>query len=284
MAIFTNQATLTYNDVVRSSNVATGELLEVLSATKRAVRDEYGDGDRITYVVSILNSGTTAITGLTLNDDLGAYAFGVETLYPLSYSDDSLLYYVNGVPQAAPTVTAGPPLTVSGISVPALGNATIVYEVSTTQFAPLGVDASITNTATVIGSGITTPAAASETVTALSGADLMINKSISPTTVSENSRVTYTFTIQNYGNTAAVAADNATLTDIFDPVLTDLVVIFNGNTWSEGVNYTYDEATGSFVTLPSEITVPAATYTQDSESGVWTTVPGVSVLTVTGTI
>ena len=178
MAIFTNQATLTYNDVVRSSNVATGELLEVLSATKRAVRDQYGDGDRITYVVSILNSGTTAITGLTLNDDLGAYPFGTEILYPLSYSDDSLLYYVNGVPQAAPTVTAGPPLTVSGISVPALGNATIVYEVSTTQFAPLGVDASITNTATVIGSGITTPAAASETVTALSGADLMINKSI----------------------------------------------------------------------------------------------------------
>ncbi len=284
MAIFTNQATLTYNDVVRSSNVATGELLEVLSATKRAVRDQYGDGDRITYVVSILNSGATAITGLTLNDDLGAYSFNGETLYPLSYRDDSLLYYVNGVPQADPTVTAGPPLTVSGISVPALGNATIVYEVSTTQFAPLGVDASITNTATVIGSGITTPAAASETVTALSGADLMINKSISPTTVSENSRVTYTFTIQNYGNTAAVATDNATLTDIFDPILTDLVVSFNTNTWSEGVNYTYDEATGSFVTLPSEITVPAATYVQDSESGVWTAVPGVSVLTVTGTI
>lgn len=284
MAIFTNQATLTYNDVVRSSNVATGELLEVLSATKRAVRDQYGDGDRITYVVSILNSGATAITGLTLNDDLGAYSFNGGTLYPLSYSDDSLLYYVNGVPQATPTVTAGPPLTVSGISVPALGNATIVYEVSTTQFAPLGVDASIINTATISGSGITTPAVASETVTALSGADLMINKGISPTTVSENSRVTYTFTIQNYGNTAAVATDNATLTDIFDPILTDLVVIFNGNMWSEGVNYTYDEATGSFVTLPSEITVPAATYVQDSESGVWTTIPGVSVLTVTGTI
>lgn len=284
MAIFTNQATLTYNDVVRSSNVATGELLEVLSATKRAVRGEYGDGDRITYVVSILNSGTTAITGLTLNDDLGAYSFNGETLYPLSYRDDSLLYYVNGIPQATPTVTAGPPLTVSGISVPALGNATVVYEVSTTQFAPLGVDASITNTATVSGSGITTPAVASETVTALSGADLMINKSISPTTVSENSRVTYTFTIQNYGNTAAVATDDVTLTDIFDPILTDLVVSFNGSAWTEGVNYTYDEATGSFATVSSEITVPAASYTQDSESGAWTTVPGVSVLTVTGTI
>ncbi|MBE6607716.1 MAG: hypothetical protein E7633_04080 [Ruminococcaceae bacterium] len=284
MAIFTNQATLSYNDVVTNSNVATGELLEVLSATKRAVRNEYGDGNSVTYVVSILNSGTTPITGLTVSDDLGAYTFNGETLYPLSYREDSLLYYVNGVLQADPTVTAGPPLTVSGISVPGGGNAVIVYEATVNQFAPLGVDGSIVNTATVSGGGITTPVTASETVTALSGANLMINKSIYPTTVSENSRVTYTFTIQNYGNTEAVATDNATLTDIFDPALSDLVVVFNGNTWSEGTNYTYDEATGSFVTVPGQITVPAASYVQDAESGVWTTVPGVSVLTVTGTI
>ena len=32
MAIFTNQASLSYNDVTVNSNVATGELLEVLSA------------------------------------------------------------------------------------------------------------------------------------------------------------------------------------------------------------------------------------------------------------
>jgi len=284
MAIFTNQATLSYNDVVTNSNVATGELLEVLSATKRAVRNEYGDGNSVTYVVSILNSGTTPITGLTVSDDLGAYTFNGETLYPLSYREGSLLYYVNGVLQADPTVTAGPPLTVSGISVPGGGNAVIVYEATVNQFAPLGVDGSIVNTATVSGGGITTPVTASETVTALSGANLMINKSIYPTTVSENSRVTYTFTIQNYGNTEAVATDNATLTDIFDPALSDLVVVFNGNTWSEGTNYTYDEATGSFVTVPGQITVPAASYVQDAESGVWTTVPGVSVLTVTGTI
>ncbi|MBR3715574.1 MAG: hypothetical protein IKM18_06685 [Clostridia bacterium] len=284
MAIFTNQATLTYNDVVTSSNVATGELLEVLSATKSAVRSEYSVGDRVTYVVSILNSGTTEISGLTLIDDLGAYTFNGGTLYPLSYREDSLLYYVNGVLQADPTVTAGPPLTVSGISVPALGNAAIVYEVTVNQFAPLGDAQSIVNTATLSGGGITTPVTASETVTTLSEANLMINKSISPTPVSENSRVTYTFTIQNYGNTAAAATDNATLTDIFDPILTDIEVTFNQSAWSEGTNYTYDEATGSFVTVPGEITVPAATYTQDPVSGVWSVVPGVSVLTVVGTI
>ena len=284
MAIFTNQATLTYNDVVRSSNVATGELLEVLSATKSAVRSEYSVGDRVTYVVSILNSGTTEISGLTLSDDLGAYTFNGGTLYPLSYREDSLLYYVNGVLQADPTVTAGPPLTVSGISVPALGNAAIVYEVTVNQFAPLGDAQSIVNTATLSGGGITTPVTASETVTTLSEANLMINKSISPTPVSENSRVTYTFTIQNYGNTAAAATDNATLTDIFDPILTDIEVTFNQSAWSEGTNYTYDEATGSFVTVPGEIVVPAASYTQDPVSGVWSVVPGVSVLTVVGTI
>ena len=41
MAQFTNQAQLSYNDSVTNSNIAVGELLEVLSATKTAVIDEY---------------------------------------------------------------------------------------------------------------------------------------------------------------------------------------------------------------------------------------------------
>jgi len=51
MAIFTNQATLRYNDVVTNSNVATGELLEVLSATKTAVQDTYRVGDDVTLTI-----------------------------------------------------------------------------------------------------------------------------------------------------------------------------------------------------------------------------------------
>ena len=35
MATFTNQATLTYNGNVITSNIATGEIIEVLSATKQ---------------------------------------------------------------------------------------------------------------------------------------------------------------------------------------------------------------------------------------------------------
>ena len=48
-------------------------------------------------------------------------------------------------------------------------------------------------------------------------------------------------------------------------------------------DYTYDETTGIFATLPGRITVPAATYTQ-AEDGTWVTTPGTAVLTVTGTV
>ncbi|MBQ6539775.1 MAG: hypothetical protein IJL71_01950, partial [Oscillospiraceae bacterium] len=93
-----------------------------------------------------------------------------------------------------------------------------------------------------------------------------------------------TFVIQNSGNTEADAEDEVTVTDVFDPVLSDLTVTFNGEAWAEGTNYTYDRTTGEFVTIPGQITVPAATFTQDPETGVIITNPGVSVLTVTGTI
>lgn len=283
MAIFTNQATLSYNDTITNSNIATGQLLEVLSATKTAVTDTYSSGEKTAYVVSIVNSGATPYSGLTVTDDLGGYSFDQTTLYPLEYVEGSVLYYVDGVLQATPTVTAGPPLVISGISVPAGGNAIIIYEARATQFAPLEGGSTITNTVTVSGTGVT-PFTASETVTVLSEPMLTITKTISPETVTENSRVTYTFTIQNTGSAAAVATDDAVLTDVFDPVLADLAVTFNGAAWSEPENYTYNETTGLFATVPGQITVPAATFEQDPATGAWITTPGVSVLTVTGTI
>ena len=74
MAQFTNQATLSYNGSVVNSNVAVGEILEALSAQKTAVRETYVAGDTITYVISLRNAGAAAWTGLTVSDDLGAYA------------------------------------------------------------------------------------------------------------------------------------------------------------------------------------------------------------------
>lgn len=283
MATFYNQAVLSYNGNTTTSNITTGELLEVISATKTAVVDEYTANDAVTYVISIVNSGPTAFTGLTLTDNLGAYEFGNLTLVPLTYSDGSVIYYENGVLQPTPAVTATTPLTVTGINVPAGGNATIIYEARVNGTAPLDVTGTITNTAVISGNGIT-PVTVEETINADIAPMLTISKSISPSTVTENGRVTYTFIIQNSGNAEATATDNVIVTDIFNPVLTGLTVTFDGAAWTEGTDYTYDEATGSFATVAGRITVPAATYTQDPTTGNRITTPGVSVLTVTGTI
>ncbi len=282
MALFTNRATLTYSGGVTNSNTVTGELLEVLSVTKDAVSDIYADGDIVTYVVTVRNTGATALTGLTVTDDLGGYDLNGTTLYPLTYVAGSILYYQNGVMQADPTVTAGPPLAVTGITVPAGGNVTLVYQAAVNDLAPLAAGDTITNTVTVTGAGVLAPVTDAETIAAQERARLTITKAISPAVVTDNSRLTYTFVIQNTGNTAAATTDNVIITDTFNPILENIVVTYNGTVLTEGVGYTYDETTGQFATLPG-IEVPAATFTRNPD-GTFAITPGVATLTVTGTV
>ena len=284
MATFTNQASLSYNNTVTTSNVTVGELLEVLSATKTAVVNTYGNADRVTYVISIVNAGTTPLTGLTLTDDLGGYTVGTTTVYPLTYEAGSVTMFTNGVPQAAPAVAAGPPLVFSDITVPAGGDVVLVYQAQANEYADPAVGGTIENTVTVTGDGLSTPITAVETVGVTTDPALTISKSITPSQVVDNDRVTYTFVIQNSGNEAVIATDNAAITDTFDPILTALTVTFDGAVWTEGVQYNYDETTGVFTTVPGQILVPAATYTQDPVTGAYSATPGIATLVVTGTI
>lgn len=276
MAFFTNQAQLTYAGGTVNSNVVVGEVTEVLAITKNALSGEYTSGETVTYAVNLINSGDAALTDLTITDNLGEYAFGTETRVPLTLVDGAVQVYANGVLQPAPTVTAGPPLVISGITVPANGNTTVLYQAVANEFAPPA--GSIVNEVTV--SGTITSLSATETIVADTAAQLSITKSVSPVPVTENGRLTYTFLIQNAGG-AAEATDNIVLTDTFDPILTDIAVLYNGTAITD---YTYDETTGVFSSAPQTITVPAATYTQDPVTGAWTVVPGTALLTVTGTV
>ena len=284
MAIFTNQATLTYNGSSTNSNIAYGEILDVLVATKTAVEGSYAPGQIVTYVVTLRNTGNASLTGLVVTDNLGGYDFNGATVYPLTYEDGSVALFTNGVPQAAPTVTAGPPLVFSNITVPAGGDTVIVYQAQANAFANPAVGGSIDNTVTVTGDGLSAPITATETVVANAAPLLTISKSITPSQVVDNDRVTYTFVIQNSGNQAVVATDDAAITDTFDPILTALTVTFDGAAWTQGVQYNYNEATGLFATGPGQILVPAATYAQDPVTGAYTATPGIATLVVTGTI
>ena len=284
MAIFSNQATLTYNGNSTNSNIAYGEILDVLVVTKTAVEGTYTPGQIVTYVVTLRNTGTAALTGLTVTDDLGGYDFNDTTVYPLTYEPGSIAQFTNGVPQAAPAVVAGPPLVITGITVPAGGDVVLVYQARANEYANPAVGGTIDNTVTVTGDGLSAPITATETVTVEMQPALTISKSITPAQVVDNDRVTYTFVIQNSGNEAVVATDNASISDTFDPILTALAVTFNGVAWTQGVQYNYNEVTGLFTTVPGQILVPAATYSQDPVTGVYSATPGISTLVVTGTI
>ncbi|MBR0235702.1 MAG: hypothetical protein IJQ37_04525 [Clostridia bacterium] len=285
MATFQNQALLSYNGVTTASNIVSGEILDTLAVTKTAVEPSYSAGGNITYVVSLINSGATAFTDITLTDDLGLYTVGTLSVRPLDYVDGSVMYYVGGVLQTAPTATVGADgeLVISGISVPAGSNATVIYAATVNDTAPLAEGSTIVNTVSAAEAGMT-PVVATESVGVRGGAILSIGKAVSPASVAENGRITYTFVISNSGGEQTTTEGNPVITDTFSPILSDIVVTLNGAPIAEGTGYTYDETTGLFTTADGIITVPAATFTQDPTTGVWSVTPGTVTLTVTGTI
>ncbi len=285
MAQFTNQATLSYNGMTVSSNIVTGEITQVLELQKKAVIDSYRIDDALTYVLTLRNTGTADYTDLTVTDDLGAYAFGGGTLTPLTYTGDPVLYYVGGVLQAAPTVTAGPPLVIRGLRVPAGQSAVLIYRARVNAYANPGAEAQIRNTASLTGGGLAEAVTAEETVTAVAEPQLTILKSVSPTSVAENGELLYTFILQNTGTAPADAGAALTVTDTFNPILrTPLTVTLNGDVWPQEGNYTYSAATGEFATVAGRITVPAAAYTQNPATGIWSVTPGTTTLTVSGSL
>ncbi len=284
MALFTNQASLTYNDNVINSNIVTGEIVQVLSVTKNALSDTYERDKTITYIINIVNSSDSDFTNLTVTDNLGSYTYNATSLVPLTYVDGSVRYFVKGDLQTQPTVTAVSPLTVTGITVPANGNATVVYSATVNEFAPLANESQITNTVTVNGDGLSAAVTAEETVNLETGPILSITKAVCPLSVPENGTLTYTFVIRNNGFTEAAASDNLVISDAFDPILNITGVNLDGTALAPTTDYTYDTATGNFATVAGVVTVPAATYVQNTTTGAYSVTPGATVLTVTGTI
>ena len=285
MATFYNQATLSIGGRTLTSNQTEGEVVTRVTLTKTAVSTDFGHGDNIVYAVTLVNNDSTDKNNITLTDNLGRFAppVGPEVV-PLSYVGGTVLYYQNGVLQDTPTVNAGPPLVITGINIPAGGNVIILYEVEANEYAPRGENAVINNEVVTEGDELCEELIATAEIPTRNEPELSIAKAICPDTVSCGDEVTYTFIIQNSGNTAVVATDDLTVSDIFNPVLGDINVALNGTPLTEGMGYTYNEVTGEFTTIGGAIPVPAATFTRDPATGVVNATPGVAVLTVTGTI
>lgn len=285
MATFYNQAQLNYNGEAIASNRVSAELNEVISASKTALNQTYTQGDRITYTLTVTNTDDVAYSGLNVSDNLGQYTPEGATapVRPLTYVSGTARYFVNGEERGPAPVTNESPLEITGLEIPEGGNIVIVYEADVNGFAPLDTDDTIDNVATITATGLAAPVTAEESIDAIERPELSITKLISGDSFTEGDEITYTFVIENRGNTGA-DPDLITVTDTFDPVLTLAPgsVTYNDDIWTEGTEYSYNN--GIFTVNAGNVEVPAATYGVDPATGETTVTPGTATIKVTGTI
>lgn len=287
MATIENFATVSYTSggvtETKVSNLAEIGLESAISFTKTTLGETYGEDEVVTYILSMTNTSTSAITNVSITDDLGTFVFGTLELTPLTYAPPALLL-IDGQDVSAQltvdTATAGS-LVFSFPTLPAGATANIVYRAAVNEYAPLDVEAGITNTATLTSDSDCADGTASATITAVSAANVSVFKQMSPNPVICGDTVTYTIRIYNYGN---IAAENVVLTDTFNPAPTNITVSRDG-TLLPANEYSYVDGT---LTVPTgtttAVSVPAATFVRDATTGIVTVTPGMVEYTITGTI
>lgn len=264
--IITNQATLDYRyGTVRSSvisNVTTAFVGSSLSVNKTSLSQTYREGQNISYIISITNSGST-VNDFTVFDNLGSFYIGSESITPLSFINADL--FIDGVLVGDIT----PVISEDGIAftVSELGggsNAQIIYEAKVNCFANLECGSAITNVVSLdCNCPCDTPVSASHTIFADCYADLRIVKSVCPNPIICGNEINYVFDIFNYGNEPA---DDVVLNDTFTPPLSDITVTLNGSIVPSD-DYFYEN--GIFK-LPAEnsgtpLSVPAASFIRDDD-------------------
>ena len=286
--IITNQASLNYqyNGQTGSafSNIATAMLTEALSVEKVSIEDVYRFGETLTYSVSVFNSSASTLTNVVVADNLGSYNVGGNTVTPLTYVGNAILF-INGAfaGNIVPTSVEDDSVTFTLPTLAPNSRAQILYKTIVNASAPLADGGTITNTASVFSGGTSVPPVTdSNTVRVDNYADVTITKNMTPSSVSDGETLTYTFVISNYGNTEAT---DIVLTDAFEPAPENIVVQVGGQTLAES-DYSY---VGGVLTLPGagseySLSLPAATITQDPAPGEVSVVPSSLTVTVVGTI
>lgn len=283
----TNQARLQFTygttTAVASSNIASTTLHGPLTAAKSVLENGYRADEELTYIISLTNSGTGALTSIKITDNLGAYAVTpTQSVAPLTYIGPARLY-IDGVfsTSLTPTSTAaGAEFVIPSLA--ANANAMLIYKARVNSYARLTIGSQITNTATILATGLTEPIEIAATAPVATYADIRIYKEMSPNPVTDGGVLTSTFTIYNYGNAPAT---DVVMTHAFSPAPSNITVTVNGTVLS-AADYSY---VGGVLTLPSPasaytLTIPAATFSQNAATGEVTINPGTVTIVVAGTL
>lgn len=285
--IITNQAQLqfTYGSTTATaaSNVASTILQGSLTATKNVLESVYRADSNLTYIVNLVNRSAAAMAPVSIVDNLGAYdVTNALSVMPLSYTGPSQLYldgafYTNLTPDIfADHITFNIP------SIAAGANVMLIYKAVMNEYAPLETGSSVTNVITVHTPELLEPLTGSSVIPVDDYADVTITKAMSPNPVTDGSRLTYRFILQNFGNTEAT---NVVLNDIFSPAPSAIVVSVDGKTLSAS-DYSY---VGDVLTVPGaaaadNLVIPAANFVRDGVTGEITVHSSSVSITVIGTL
>ena len=287
MATIENFATVRYTSggVIETavSNVAQVSLESSVTMTKLPLSDTYENNSLLTYILTVQNTSGATLTGVRVEDDLGTFDFGTDTLTPLQYGGDAILL-INGqdaTPSLGVDISSPSALVFTLPSLSAGSTANIVYTARVNDLAPLELGGTIVNTATLSADAECAQATASATVTVAEGANISVLKQMFPNPVVCGGTLTYSIRVYNYGNTAA---EDVQLTDAFDPAPENITVTRNGVPLAT-TEYTYENGVLT-ITAGSSTgdTIPAATFARDPETGAVTVVPGMVEYVITGTL
>lgn len=257
MAIITNSASLTFNNErTASSNEVDTEVRESQSVAiaKDALLTNYVPGEPVGYVMTVTNTGTGNLTGITVSDNLG------------SDTAAKLLDYIDGTAVArlgataiTPTVTrTDNSLSISGFGALAAGQS---LTIALSLLPSAAQSDEITNTATVTA---TTPLATTVTATdtatiAPAQQELVTLLKAAPSSVASGGILPYTLIAQNEGT---VAAEGIIFTDTL-PVgykVTGIeltvngqpTLIYNADQWTQTENVLkFPTGTAEPVTIPA---------------------------------
>ncbi len=288
MATIENFATVSYTSggvtETKVSNLAEIGLESAVTLSKYALGETYEENSVITYIITVTNTSSGVVNAPIITDDLGTFVLGALELTPLTYTAPALLLIDGQDSSAQLTVDSSESdsLVFSFPTLPAGSTANIIYRATTNEFTPLAVGSSIVNTATLESASDCAEGSASATVTVSEAANVSVFKQMSPNPVVCGDTVTYTIRIYNYGN---APAENVSLTDNFDPAPTNITVSRDGIALV-ATDYTYENG---LLTVPAaasseNVTVPAATFTSDPQTGVVSVTPGLVEYVITGTI
>ncbi|GLZ78668.1 hypothetical protein Afil01_34750 [Actinorhabdospora filicis] len=216
-----------------TANCSTETPVATLEITKTAAPASAKPGEKVTYTVTVKNTGTGVYTGATFTDDLTGVI-------------DDATYNADAAASSGTTTYTAPKLKWTG-DVTAGATVTVTYSVTVSK-PPTG-DLTLKNAITEC------PTCGTETPVA----KLEITKTVSPSPARPGDKVTYTVTVKNTG-TGPYAG--ATFTDDLTGVLDDAAYNADAAASSGTTSYTApkltwtgDVAAGATVTVTYSVTV-----------------------------